>query len=638
MRFYKLLLVVPMIAFGFAMDVNAGSCTLYHVPSGQGRGNGRLLYLSSGAYEKVTKDGCTNMFGTSDCVGDAMVCGDDTLGVATSVGGSGCNAGSKVIVDGGDSQQMGDITVAAGLSVYSCDGRGGSKADWTRSTSLESFSNSNCADASNFKKGDRYEEFFTKGDRVYYCIYSRYKTSNNNHACVASYSGAFCYMTKNQSSCYAKKLDYDRQNDTCKCKNKDEIYRDGKCIDDPVKKEGDCLARHGIYQENGNCRCRDNWVWNDKGQCVPSSQCQGPCVIEINLDNIGNISNSGNSSNTNENHNNSHNTNGGADTNPVENKACTPGTKEDMPNCDFYHNLRDSNGKFYDITGALQCAKECRSDGSGWMHYIKLCDAAKGYNCQQYGDGVGCEKCTKGRSGGGSGGSGSSCRADSRRTTPELRACCNLKSSEANPDWSAKTCKCVDSTKEFKVLDGEIGACVAKTDSPAATTPCNCTAAVTVVNTVTSNTCAAASSLVQSSVTNVNMLCPNGQPSASCNSDTLNAYVTTINMAITDCNAQPATPAKPVIDEKRLAAAVEAIDKYRSGLDVSVWKDEEGNFNTARLVSDSIAGVVLGTAGGLITSSVVKKNQVKSGFEDIMCTIGGQPVGSYGDEIQVGIQ
>lgn len=71
---------------------------------------------------------------------------------------------------------------------------------------------------------------------------------------------------------------------------------------------------------------------------------------------------------------------------------------------------------------------------------------------------------------------------------------------------------------------------------------------------------------------------------------------------------------------------------------VSVWKNKEGKFNTARLASDSIAGVVLGTAGGLITSSVVKKNQVKNGFEDIQCVIGGQVVADWGDEFRVGIQ
>lgn len=70
----------------------------------------------------------------------------------------------------------------------------------------------------------------------------------------------------------------------------------------------------------------------------------------------------------------------------------------------------------------------------------------------------------------------------------------------------------------------------------------------------------------------------------------------------------------------------------------SVWKSSNGSFNYARLASDSIAGVVLGTVGGIITSNVVKKNQIKGGFEDIMCTVGGQNVASWGDEFQVGVK
>lgn len=70
----------------------------------------------------------------------------------------------------------------------------------------------------------------------------------------------------------------------------------------------------------------------------------------------------------------------------------------------------------------------------------------------------------------------------------------------------------------------------------------------------------------------------------------------------------------------------------------SVWKNDEGKFNTARLASDSIAGVVLGTVGGVITSNIIKKNQIENGFEDLKCTIGGQTVASYGDEFTVGVK
>lgn len=92
------------------------------------------------------------------------------------------------------------------------------------------------------------------------------------------------------------------------------------------------------------------------------------------------------------------------------------------------------------------------------------------------------------------------------------------------------------------------------------------------------------------------------------------------------------------VSRDRILNAVKTIDDIESNLDLSVWKNSEGGFNTSRLLSDSIAGVVLGTAGGLITSSVVKKNQVESGFEDIQCTVGGQVVAGWGDEFRVGIQ
>ena len=87
----------------------------------------------------------------------------------------------------------------------------------------------------------------------------------------------------------------------------------------------------------------------------------------------------------------------------------------------------------------------------------------------------------------------------------------------------------------------------------------------------------------------------------------------------------------------KISSAVAELDKISSGFEKSNWKTEEGKFNTARLISDSVAGVVLGTAGGLITSSVVKKNQVENGFEDIQCTVGGQVVAGWGDQFQVGI-
>jgi len=89
---------------------------------------------------------------------------------------------------------------------------------------------------------------------------------------------------------------------------------------------------------------------------------------------------------------------------------------------------------------------------------------------------------------------------------------------------------------------------------------------------------------------------------------------------------------------QRIHSIVNNLKGLTGNLDTSVWKNKDGNFNTARLASDSIAGVVLGTAGGLITSNVIKKNQIKGGFEDIKCTVGGQVVAEYGDEFMVGMR
>ncbi|MBP5485505.1 MAG: hypothetical protein J6Y07_02250 [Alphaproteobacteria bacterium] len=81
-----------------------------------------------------------------------------------------------------------------------------------------------------------------------------------------------------------------------------------------------------------------------------------------------------------------------------------------------------------------------------------------------------------------------------------------------------------------------------------------------------------------------------------------------------------------------------SLDKLRLKFGLSEWRDENGNFNTARLISDSVAGVVLGTVGGIVTSRLVKKNQLKKGFEDLSCAVGGQTVAEYGDDFTVGLR
>lgn len=72
--------------------------------------------------------------------------------------------------------------------------------------------------------------------------------------------------------------------------------------------------------------------------------------------------------------------------------------------------------------------------------------------------------------------------------------------------------------------------------------------------------------------------------------------------------------------------------------DVSVWKNAEGKFNTARLASDLTAGVVLGTVGGLVSSVVIKKAQVKKGFEALQCYIHGYKVADWGDVFEASLR
>ena len=82
------------------------------------------------------------------------------------------------------------------------------------------------------------------------------------------------------------------------------------------------------------------------------------------------------------------------------------------------------------------------------------------------------------------------------------------------------------------------------------------------------------------------------------------------------------------------------LDKFVSNAESerSVWKNADGKFNTTRLASDITAGVVLGTVGGVVTGVVIKKNQVKKGFEALHCTVGGQKVAAWGDEFSVGLR
>jgi len=90
----------------------------------------------------------------------------------------------------------------------------------------------------------------------------------------------------------------------------------------------------------------------------------------------------------------------------------------------------------------------------------------------------------------------------------------------------------------------------------------------------------------------------------------------------------------------QINAAKNTISSFFSSAESSanVWKDKDGNFNTARLASDLTAGVVLGTVGGVVSGVVIKKKQVEKGFDALHCTVGGQTVADWGDIFNVGLR
>ncbi|MBP5794960.1 MAG: hypothetical protein J6W41_03000 [Alphaproteobacteria bacterium] len=223
-----------------------------------------------------------------------------------------------------------------------------------------------------------------------------------------------------------------------------------------------------------------------------------------------------------------------------------------------------------------------------------------------------------------------SCR-DSR-TSLEGKACCDLPSTVAK--WDGKSCNCTNPNTEFRIEHGR-GVCANKT-SPIVKPQCNCAGNITIISNATA-ACGNNNSAVSEAIAKINTECNRGE---NCDANVFEWNINIIQNATATCTAQQNAQEQQTQSDtlKRITNAVSTIDRYVGDLDVSVWKNANGEFNTARLASDSIAGVVLGTAGGIITSNVVKKNQLKSGFEDIVCTINGYEVGSYGDEISVGVQ
>jgi len=241
----------------------------------------------------------------------------------------------------------------------------------------------------------------------------------------------------------------------------------------------------------------------------------------------------------------------------------------------------------------------------------KTCE--KGYTPASGLDGCGCEK----TSSGGNGGGGTVITGDCRnRPTEEGRQCCVKPKTYV---WKNGRCNCPNPAQVFEQRNG-VWECYdpkpKEDDKPVTTVTCDGTTGAMLMG----NACRCTYSETRLVMEGTFGHCVCSDPNKE-----LKGSV---------CEYGQSYIAK---FEKTIREVRGRLDSVMGTFKESVWKDEDGNFNTARLASDSIAGVVLGTTGGLVTSKLVKKNQLKKGFEAIQCSIGGQTNASYGDEFTVGL-
>ena len=201
-----------------------------------------------------------------------------------------------------------------------------------------------------------------------------------------------------------------------------------------------------------------------------------------------------------------------------------------------------------------------------------------------------------------------------KRTTPEGKACCYL--SESVAKFENGRCVC-SGGKTFSIDDHGKGNCTGGNggDEGDKVPEKDCLTQVSAVQSMYMNT--ACYSYIMEQITNLQVDCKVGISQVNIDQRIAVIKNDCDNFIIRD---------ETVRAKQKLVVAAEKLDSIFAGLKKNKWRNEEGKFNTARLASDSIAGVVLGTTGGLITSSVMKKKQVEQGFEDLQCIVGGQRI------------
>ena len=550
------------------------NCVIWSLGTMDAAGNNKFLYLSQNDFGK-----------------QALGCGH-----IMNWGGNGCKEGTVVFVKGphhwGERGKKGDHTEPF---FYRCSEDQGFD-DWKQAQANIGSLNSNaCSDTTNLHKIldlDNNMAIFSKKPLTPYGSYTSYVKGVLSDFCYATKPAEPTCVEKNclgltgnalalcQACCNATPTDinWDSTLKSCLCKDTNKVFDIGShsCI--ASTEELNCTNSGGSWS-NQTCTCDENKkLKSENNVCVCTT-------ADYKFDSssktcklkpaVPDCKNSGGNWNT-------------------STQTCT---------CDETKNLKevnnacvcinenytfDSNSKKCNLKNSVSKEKACKDSGGGWVISSQTCTCDETKNLKEVNNACVCInenfiRSTDERS----------CVQTQESINKE--ACNNAVNNSAY--WKAGQCICRDNTKIWNGSSCE--------DNPAA------------------KRCA--------KVKNAKW---NGTKCVCLSTDQ------ELNDLETECVETKEARTKrenngraPVIE-----AAGKELDTIVASFETSKWKNADGKFNTARLASDSIAAVVLGTAGGLITSSVMKKHQVEDGFEDLKCTVGGQPVAGWGDEFQVGIQ
>lgn len=349
---------------------------------------------------------------------------------------------------------------------------------------------------------------------------------------------------------------------------------------------------------------------------------------------------------------NSNNNNSGNSNNNNSGKTCTymgrtvnPGYRVSPADLDKCKEVYSEEPVWTAVDKIKSCSATCEDSGTmRWQ--ISTCE--DGYRRGDITDRVACIKEGGNNNNNGGGGNAAVGKCHPSVCKSEVcKECCKRPSSETIWDRTAQVCQCVNGGKFQK--ENDTWSC--KVDAGQVTTPDAgyiCDATLTAKFAGWKVQCATRTDIMQS-IAELEAYCA-GKPTK----EIFLRLYDEVSVMARMCQQQQQDQRQQLEEQRRQEerAKAEALRKSRRNISdahgilvgmretfkASVWKDDEGKFNTSRLVSDSIAGVVLGTVGGVVTSNVVKKNQVENGFEDIKCTVGGQTVADWGDEFRVGIQ